>query len=381
MTDEADDLVNGDETSTPSTPEQAQSAARQTLSHLRGLFEKHGISPRKQLGQNFLIDLNLHEVILREAGLTPNDIVLEVGTGTGALTERMADQAAAVVAVEIDPAMGRLTAETIGPRPNVLLLRQDALRNKNNIANEVLDALRSSLKVRPGRRIKLVANLPYSIATPLVSNLLLDDELRPALMVIMIQWEMAERLMAEPTGSAYGSISVLVNALADVEILRRIPPTVFWPRPKVDSAIVRIMPSVEKRRKIDDLPWFAHVVRQVFLHRRKNLRVVLHAMYHHADAWTKPVVDEILEQLDLPFDIRAEALNVEELDELSKALRVKLDEFGIPPITDDRKPKTKRNWLLKQEANANNPDYVAEVDDEEDDEDDDETDLEDDDQE
>ena len=381
MTDEADDLVNGDETSTPSTPEQAQSAARQTLSHLRGLFEKHGISPRKQLGQNFLIDLNLHEVILREAGLTPNDIVLEVGTGTGALTERMADQAAAVVAVEIDPAMGRLTAETIGPRPNVLLLRQDALRNKNNIANEVLDALRSSLKVRPGRRIKLVANLPYSIATPLVSNLLLDDELRPALMVIMIQWEMAERLIAEPTGSAYGSISVLVNALADVEILRRLPPTVFGPRPKVDSAIVRIMPSVEKRRKIDDLPWFAHVVRQVFLHRRKNLRVVLHAMYHHADAWTKPVVDEILEQLDLPFDIRAEALNVEELDELSMALRVKLDEFGIPPITDDRKPKTKRNWLLKQEANANNPDYVAEVDDSDDDDDDDETDLEDDDQE
>ena len=262
-----------------------------------------------------------------------------------------------------------------------MLLRQDALRNKNNIANEVLDALRSSLKVRPGRRIKLVANLPYSIATPLVSNLLLDDELRPALMVIMIQWEMAERLIAEPTGSAYGSISVLVNALADVEILRRLPPTVFWPRPKVDSAIVRIMPSVEKRRKIDDLPWFAHVVRQVFLHRRKNLRVVLHAMYHHADAWTKPVVDEILEQLDLPFDIRAEALNVEELDELSKALRVKLDEFGIPPITDDRKPKTKRNWLLKQEANANNPDYVAEVDGDEDDEDDDETDLEDDDQE
>ena len=299
------------------------------------------------------------------ARVQPGDRVLEIGPGLGPLTEGLIQSAGEVFAIEKDQRLSEFAAKRFAAMPNFRVLHDDALRYLQR-------------EPRDWAGWKLVANLPYSIATPLVSNLLLDDELRPALMVIMIQWEMAERLIAEPTGSAYGSISVLVNALADVEILRRIPPTVFWPRPKVDSAIVRIMPSVEKRRKIDDLPWFAHVVRQVFLHRRKNLRVVLHAMYHHAEVWTKPVVDEILEQLDLPFDIRAEALNVEELDELSKALRVKLDEFGIPPITDDRKPKTKRNWLLKQEANANNPDYVAEVDDEDDD---DETDLEDDDQE
>lgn len=344
MTD--DELEDGPE-STPEASADAPSQSRQTLSHLRELFEKHGIAPRRQLGQNFLIDLNLHDVILREAGLSPKDIVLEVGTGTGALTERMADQAGAVVAVELDPAMGRLTAEAVGPRPNVRLLRQDALRNKNNIAPEVLDTLRSALAAQPGRRIKLVANLPYAIATPLVSNLLLDDELRPVLMVIMVQWEMAERLVAEPMGSAYGSISVLVNALADVEILRRLPPAVFWPRPKVDSAIVRVAPSPEKRRKIDDLPWFAHVVRQVFLHRRKNLRVVLHAMYHHSKAWTKPVVDEILAALDLPTDIRAEALNVEEFHELAKALKARLLELGIEPVTADRKTKSRRRRDLE----------------------------------
>jgi len=336
--------------------EGAPSAARQTLSHLRQLFEKHGIAPRRQLGQNFLIDLNLHDVILREAGLSPRDIVLEVGTGTGALTERMADQAGAVVAVELDPAMGRLTAEAVGPRPNVRLLRQDALRNKNNIAPEVLDTLRSALAAQPNRRIKLVANLPYAIATPLVSNLLLDDELRPVLMVIMVQWEMAERLIAEPTGSAYGSISVLVNALADVEVLRRLPPSVFWPRPKVDSAIVRIVANPEKRAAIEDLDWFAHVVRQVFLHRRKNLRVVLHAMYHHSKAWKKPVVDEILTGLDLPTDIRAEALNVDEFHDLAQALQAKLLDLGIEPVTADRKSKSRRRRDELQVSDDNGQD-------------------------
>lgn len=306
--------------------------ARQTLSYLRALFEKHGVAPRRQLGQNFLIDLNLHDVILKEAGLTPRDVVLEVGTGTGALTARMADQAGSVIAVELDQAMGRLTAEAVGTRTNVRQLRQDALKNKNRIAPEVLLAIREELAARPDARLKLVANLPYAIATPLVCNLLLDDEARPVLMVIMVQWEMAERLIAEPMTPDYGSLSVLVTSLADVEILRKLPPGVFWPRPKVDSAIVRIVPNPEKRQKITNLPWFAHLVRRIFLHRRKNLRVVLHSLYHDHRSWTKPVVDELLTSLDLPTDIRAEALNVEELHDLAERMAELLTSLGIEPM-------------------------------------------------
>lgn len=318
-----------DQTATPAQ-------VRQTLGHLRTLFEKHGIAPRRQLGQNFLIDLNLHDVILREAGITQRDVILEVGTGTGALTERMADTAGAVVAVELDPAMGRLTAEVTKDKTNVTLLRQDVLKNKNKIASEVLETLRAKIAEVPGQRLKLVANLPYAIATPLVTNLLQDDELCPILFVAMVQWEMAERLVAEPLSSQYSSLAVLVTALADVEILRRLPPAVFWPRPKVESAIVRIVPNPTKRAAISDLPWFAHVVRQIFLHRRKNLRVVLHSMFHHDKRWTKPVVDELLTALDLPTEVRAEALNVQEFEDLATALKEKLAGLGIEAVTPDR---------------------------------------------
>lgn len=337
MTEDESPSPTGKDVVEKATPDQV----RQTLGHLRSLFEKHGISPRRQLGQNFLIDLNLHDVILREAGITKRDVILEVGTGTGALTERMADMAGAVVAVELDPAMGRLTAEVTKNKTNVTLLRQDVLKNKNRIAPEVLETLRSTLATIPSARLKLVANLPYAIATPLVTNLLLDDELCPALFVAMVQWEMAERLVSQPLSSEYSSLSVLVTALSDVEILRRLPPAVFWPRPKVESAIVRIVPNIDKRKAISDLPWFAHVVRQIFLHRRKNLRVVLHSMFHHDKRWTKPVVDELLASLDLPSEVRAEALEVQEFEDLANALREKLRALGIEAVTPDRMKKGK----------------------------------------
>ncbi|MFM1802790.1 MAG: Ribosomal small subunit methyltransferase, partial [Planctomycetota bacterium] len=148
-------------------------------------------------------------------------------------------------------------------------------------------------------------------------------------------------LVAEPLGSQYSSLAVLVTALSDVEILRRVPPSVFWPRPKVDSAIVRIVPNPEKRLQIKDLPWFAYVIRQIFLHRRKNLRVVLHSMFHHDKRWTKPVVDELMTGLDLPTEVRAEALNVGEFQDLATALRELLDSMGIEPLTADRKKSAK----------------------------------------
>ncbi|CAN5833365.1 16S rRNA (adenine(1518)-N(6)/adenine(1519)-N(6))-dimethyltransferaseRsmA [soil metagenome] len=297
-------------------------APRQTLSYLRNLFGHRGIAPRRQFGQNFLIDLNIHELIARTAEIDSRDVILEVGPGAGALTTLMAEQASAVVTVEIDQAMAQLTREATSGYPNVRVLNVDALASKHKINPEVLDNIRAGLAIGPDLSLKLVANLPYNIATPLIINLLVHPELCPSLMVVTIQKELGERMLAAPRTEDYGALSVLVQAMADIELVRILPPKVFWPRPKVDSAVVKIAPNPEKRAAIPDLIWFHEVVRRCFMLRRKNLRRVLYSQWR--DRWNdKAEVDALLEGLGLTGEIRAEAMNVEEFLALTTALKAR----------------------------------------------------------
>jgi len=292
---------------------------RQTQSHLRSLFTQRGISPQRRLGQNFLIDLNIHDLIVRAAEVDANDVILEVGSGTGALTANLAGRGAAVVAIDVDPAMAKLTAEAVAGLPNVRVLHDDALANKNTLNPELLDSVRAGLAVASGRRFKVVANLPYHVATPLITNLLVHRELCPTLYVVTIQRELAERMCAAAASSAYGAVSVVLQALADVSIVRSLPPAVFWPRPKVDSAVVAIRPDAAKRAIVVDVAWFHAIVRRVFLHRRKYIRHVLAGMW--PDRWTKAQVDTWLETRGLCGQLRAESLNVEEFIALAQALK------------------------------------------------------------
>lgn len=327
--------------------------SRQTQSYLRNLFARRGIAPQHRFGQNFLIDLNLHDLIVRTAEIEPVDVVLEVGPGAGALTTLLAEKASAVVAVDIDPAMARLTAEAVSGRMNVRVLNVDALAKKHTINPEVLDNVRAGLAVSPDRRFKLVANLPYNLATPLISNLLIHPDLCPVLMVVTIQFELAERLRAEPGTEHYGALSALVQALADVELVRTLPPKVFWPRPNVESAIVKITPNPHKRALIGDLAWFHSVVRKLFLHRRKNLRRVLYSLWR--GHWTKPEVDAMLEGLGLTGLIRAEAMNVEELIALTEALKAR---FGT--VQDDEDGDTEQSHATDTGEEPDEPDEVDE---------------------
>jgi 16S rRNA (adenine1518-N6/adenine1519-N6)-dimethyltransferase len=306
---------------------------RQTQSYLRSLFERRGVAPQHRYGQNFLIDLNLHQLIVDAAEVGPDDVVLEVGPGAGALTALMAERGAAIVAVEIDPAMARLTAEAVEGRPNVRVLNTDALAGKNTLNPDVLDNIRAGLAVSPEKRFKLVANLPYNVATPIISNLLVHPDLCPVLMVVTIQLELAERMRADAATEPYGALSLLVQALADVSLVRTLPPSVFWPRPKVDSAVIAIRPDPAKRAAIGDVPWFHRVVRQVFLHRRKNLRRVLYSLWR--DRWTKPEVDALLERLGLTGLVRAEAMNVDEFLALASALKELLGEEPAPGTEEE----------------------------------------------
>lgn len=302
------------------------SSRRQTQSYLRNLFARRGVAPQHRYGQNFLIDLNLHEVIVDAAEVGPDDVVLEIGPGAGALTSLMAERGAAVVAVEIDPAMARLTSEAVEGRWNVRVLNMDALAGKHTIQPEVLDNLRAGLAVSPEKRLKLVANLPYNVATPILSNLLVHPELCPTLMVATIQLELAQRICAGPEEQEYGALSVLVQALADPSIVRTLPPSVFWPRPKVDSAVIAIRPNAAKRAAVGDVAWFHQVARQIFLHRRKNLRRVLYSLWR--GRWTKPEVDALLDGLGLTGLVRAEAMNVEEILTLAQALAHRFNQPG-----------------------------------------------------
>jgi 16S rRNA (adenine1518-N6/adenine1519-N6)-dimethyltransferase len=299
---------------------------RQTQSYLRELFSRRGIAPRHRFGQNFLIDLNIHELIVNAAEVGPGDVVLEVGPGAGALTSLMAERGAAVVAVDIDPAMAALAAEATAGMPNVRVLNLDALASKNRLNPEVLDDVRAGLAVDPGRRFKLVANLPYNVATPIVANLLVHPEFAPERMVVTIQKELADRMLAPPATEDYGALSVLCQALAEVSLVRVLPPSVFWPRPKVDSAVVKLVPDPAKRADVGDVEGFQAVVRRVFLHRRKNLRGVLYSLYR--DRWDKPEVDAFLASLGLDGGVRAEALDVEEFLALAAALRARLGDVG-----------------------------------------------------
>lgn len=296
-------------------------SARQTQSFLIDRMKEAGIRPQLQHGQNFLIDLNLLDLLVRTANLGPKDVVLEIGTGMGSLTGRMAQLVAGVVTVEIDPRLFALASEELNGLANVTMLQQDALKNKNNIHPAVLEAVRSKLDAHPGSQFKLVANLPYNIATPILSNLLLTNP-APVSMTATIQKELADRIVAAPGTKDYSALSIWMQSLCAMEIVREMSPQVFWPRPKVHSAIINILPNPAKRAQLGDLTFFHDFVRSLFFHRRKFLRGVLVSTF--ADKLAKSEIDELLTPFDLAPDARAEQLPVKTLIALSKAVQGRL---------------------------------------------------------
>jgi 16S rRNA (adenine1518-N6/adenine1519-N6)-dimethyltransferase len=275
------------------------------------------------MGQNFLIDLNLHELIVEEARVGSDDVILEIGPGAGALTALMAGRGAMIVAVELDPEMAKLTQEAVAGFPGARVLNIDALANKNTLSPLMIESVDQALDSFPSRVFKLVANLPYSVATPVIMNLVTHPRLCPALMVVTIQRELGERMIALPATPGYGSLSVIIQALAEISIVRVLPPSVFWPRPKVESTIVAIRPDPARRAALD-VPWFHELVRKLFLHRRKNLRHVLFDLW--PGQWTKAGAEAWLETLGIDGGLRAEALSVEQFRTLAHALRYRVND-------------------------------------------------------
>jgi 16S rRNA (adenine1518-N6/adenine1519-N6)-dimethyltransferase len=292
--------------------------SRQTASFLLRRFREAGFRLDARKGQNFLIDLNLVDLLIRTADLQEHDVVLEIGTGTGSLTAQMASRAAAVVTVEIDPHLHQLAEEELSEHSNVICLRQDALKGKNRLQPRVIEAVQEKLSETPGGRLKLVANLPYNIATPVISNLL-SAPCRPVAMTATVQKEVADRIVAAPGTRDYGALSVWIQSQCRAEIVRVLPPDVFYPRPRVHSAIVNVVPEEELRSRLSDPEAFHAFLRIAFTHRRKVLRNVLSAAYRHridsSDFAT------LLARTNVSPNARAEELSVEALIELHDAIR------------------------------------------------------------
>ena len=292
--------------------------ARHTISYLMRRFREVGLRPATRHGQNFLIDPNLQQLLVDSAAIESHDVLLEVGTGTGALTGLMAPRAAAVVTVEIDGHLLELAREELMGVENVILLQRDVLANKNRIDSHVIDTLRQCLDAEPGRRWKLVANLPFNVATPIISNLLTTPVV-PATMTVTIQKELADRIVAVPSTKDYSALSLWMQSQCTTRIVRLLPPSVFWPRPKVTSAIIQITVDFQRRAEIPDLAYWHAFVRAMFFHRRKFLRSVILAAYKRH--LTKPAVDDVMSKLDLGPQARAEELDLPTMRALCEAVR------------------------------------------------------------
>jgi 16S rRNA (adenine1518-N6/adenine1519-N6)-dimethyltransferase len=275
----------------------------QTKHEIQSLLAQAAMSPRHRFGQNFMIDQNLVRLVADAGKIAAGDLVIEVGPGTGTLTDELLARGAQVVAVEIDRDLAKLLRERFADQPNFTLIEGDVLANKHTLNPELAAVLRTA-----GARTKLIANLPYNIASPLVIELLIAGV---ELLAFTVQKEVAERLRAGANSEAYGPLSVTAQMLADVEILRTLPPQAFWPAPKIDSSLVRM---TRNNCLGENAAAFSRFVQQLFSARRKTLRKAMSIAGFDVELLTAAKIDP---------QLRPEALTPRQFLELFTATRQK----------------------------------------------------------
>ncbi|MDF9407092.1 16S rRNA (adenine(1518)-N(6)/adenine(1519)-N(6))-dimethyltransferase RsmA [Pelotomaculum isophthalicicum JI] len=280
---------------------------------VRDLLSRNKLSCRKSLGQNFLIDSNIINKIIEAADLSAGDLVVEIGPGLGALTARIARSAGKVLAVEVDRGLLPLLAEVVEGAGDVEIIHGNALE----IDFDNLVLIKTGGRFGRGSgQYKLVANLPYYITSPLLINIL-QERYNLSRMVVMVQSEVADRLGAAPGTKDYGVLSVIVQYFTDVKVLFRVPRTVFYPSPAVDSAVVRLIlrPPLEP---VQDEKTFFKVVRAAFGKRRKTL---LNSLTDSGFGIEKEVWRAVLESSAIDPGRRGETLCLAEFARLTGCLR------------------------------------------------------------
>jgi 16S rRNA (adenine1518-N6/adenine1519-N6)-dimethyltransferase len=239
----------------------------QTKHQIQAILSEAAATPKQRFGQNFMIDANLVRIIADSGQIAEGELVIEVGPGTGTLTEELMARGATLLAVEIDRALAEKFQERFGSDGNVSLIAGDALDGKHALNSRLLEEIRKAKSL--GKVVKLVANLPYNIASPLIIEMLIAGV---DLLAFTVQKEVADRLRAGPGSKEYGTLSIMVQLLAEVEVIRTLPKQSFWPMPKIESSLVRLMRNDRLGAKAAE---FGTFVRQIFSARRKTLRNAL----------------------------------------------------------------------------------------------------------
>lgn len=277
----------------------------------RAVLERHGFTFKKSFGQNFLTDTNILQKIVDTAEIDKNVNVIEIGPGIGALTEFLAENAAEVMAFEIDDRLIPILADTLRDFDNVKVINEDILKSD----------LQSRIKefANPDLPIKVVANLPYYITTPILMHLI-ESKIPFAEFVVMMQKEVADRISAEPNTKAYGSLSIAVQYYMTAKVAFVVPRTVFVPAPNVDSAILKMTRREQPLVQVKDEDFFFRVSKVSFVHRRKTLWNNLTSHFGKADE-IKAKLEQALEIAEIKPSIRGEALSIAEFAKLADALK------------------------------------------------------------
>lgn len=274
------------------------------------IIRRHGFAFQKKYGQNFLIDSHVLDKILAAADVTPDDMVLEIGPGIGTMTQRLAEHARRVAAVEIDGNLIPILEETLADYPNIKVFHEDILK---------MDIQKLALEYNEGRPIKVVANLPYYITTPIIMGLF-ESGAPVANITVMVQKEVADRMQAEPGSKDYGALSLAVRYYAQPYLAANVPPNCFIPRPGVGSAVIRLTRHQNPPVKTRDRQFMFRLIRASFNQRRKTL---LNGLYNSPElGFTKEEIAAAIETLGLPAAVRGETLTLGQFAALSNLLAV-----------------------------------------------------------
>ncbi|QEK13365.1 16S rRNA (adenine(1518)-N(6)/adenine(1519)-N(6))-dimethyltransferase RsmA [Crassaminicella thermophila] len=271
------------------------------------IVNKYGFRFSKSLGQNFLIDENILYKIIDGAEVNKEDMVIEVGPGIGTLTQALAEEANKVIAIEIDKNLLPILSETLGDKDNVEIVNEDVLKlNLHKLIEEKCE----------GKPVKVIANLPYYVTTPIIMKFL-EEKVPVKNIVVMIQKEVADRMQAKPRSKDYGSLSVAVQYYCEPHIITKVPRSVFIPQPNVESTVIRLTVRDEPKVKVKDEKLLFAVVRAAFGKRRKTL---LNALTNSGLGVDKEIIKKVLEESGIEGNRRGETLTIEEFAKLSDIL-------------------------------------------------------------